>query len=81
IVRQAEGLQAAQEDLDFWGSYVLGHEFTGPPGWELQNLFTTAQLMLRAMLHREESRGVHYREDFPQKDDAKFGRRLVSKLD
>jgi len=25
-----------------------------------------------AALHREESRGGHYREDFPDRDDAKF---------
>lgn len=79
IVRNAEGLKAAQEDMNFWGSYVLQHEFVGPPGWELQNLITTAELMLSAMLVREESRGVHFRDDFPEKDDKRFGKRLVSR--
>jgi L-aspartate oxidase len=78
IVRSATGLQAAIEDMDFWGNYVLSHEFDNPPGWELQNLFTTAQLMLSAMVAREESRGTHFREDFPTQDDARFKRRLVS---
>ncbi|MFO0812048.1 MAG: L-aspartate oxidase [Gemmatales bacterium] len=78
IVRHATGLQAAMEDMSFWGNYVLSHEFTGPPGWELQNMFTTSQLMLSAMLAREESRGTHFREDFPTQDDVRFKRRMVS---
>ena len=33
---------------------------------ELQNLVTCANLVLRSALQREESRGLHFREDFPQ---------------
>ena len=29
------------------------------------------------MLQREESRGVHFRSDFPERDDARFGKRLT----
>lgn len=78
IVRSEEGLISAIDDMAFWGKYVLSHEFTGPPGWELQNLFTVAQLMLPAMLARKESRGVHFRSDYPKADDERFGRRMVS---
>lgn len=78
IVRSEEGLISAIDDMGFWGRYVLSHEFAGPPGWELQNLFTVAQLMLPAMLARKESRGTHYRSDFPKTDDVNFGKRLVS---
>jgi L-aspartate oxidase len=77
ITRDREGLEAALEDLVFWGKYVLSHEMTTQQGWELQNLFTLARLMLAAMLQREESRGVHFRSDFPQRDDARFGKRLA----
>jgi L-aspartate oxidase len=41
---------------------------------ELQNLHTLAVLMARAGLAREESRGSHYRSDFPYRDDEDFGR-------
>jgi L-aspartate oxidase len=78
IVRDQTGLEEAMEDLAFWGNYVLDHEFNSTPGWELQNLLTVARLMLRAMLRRKESRGVHYRSDFPLPDDAHFGIRLAS---
>jgi L-aspartate oxidase len=37
-----------------------------------KNFVTLAKLMAEAALWREESRGGHYREDFPQRDDAKW---------
>lgn len=38
-------------------------------GWRLFNLTTVASLIARAALRREESRGGHFREDFPERDD------------
>lgn len=37
-----------------------------------RNFATLAKLMAEAALWREESRGGHYREDFPSRDDAKW---------
>jgi succinate dehydrogenase / fumarate reductase flavoprotein subunit len=31
-----------------------------------------ARAMLKSALAREESRGAHYRSDFPDRDDARF---------
>ncbi|CAH0529531.1 FAD-dependent oxidoreductase [Vibrio hippocampi] len=39
---------------------------------ETQNMLLNAEMKLRAGLAREESRGTHYREDFPYRDDANF---------
>lgn len=36
---------------------------------ELRNIVLNAELIVRAALSRRESRGGHYREDFPQKND------------
>ena len=36
---------------------------------ELDNLMLTAEAITRSALYREESRGTHYREDFPDRDD------------
>jgi len=38
-------------------------------GFRRFNLITVASLIARAALRREESRGAHFREDFPERDD------------
>lgn len=48
---------------------------------ELRNLETVGELILRSALAREESRGAHYRNDFPQRDDAQFGKHSVIRQD
>jgi L-aspartate oxidase len=40
--------------------------------WRTLNLTTVALLIARAALRREESRGGHFRIDFPQRDDANW---------
>src|SRR5262249_19869143 len=37
--------------------------------WRRYNLLTVARLIARAALRREESRGGHFRQDFPERDD------------
>jgi L-aspartate oxidase len=65
VVRNRAGLQQARELVAFWCRYALRREFDEREGWELQNLLTVARLMIDAALQREESRGVHFRVDFP----------------
>jgi L-aspartate oxidase len=78
IVRDRGRLLEAQGDVGFWCRYALGREFGGKPGWELQNLLTVARLMIDAALARDESRGTHFRSDFPTRDDARWGLRHVT---
>src|SRR6266851_2704325 len=47
-------------------------EHPGRHDYELANLHTLASLMARSALAREESRGSHYRSDFPYRDDDLF---------
>ncbi len=77
IVRDRARLDEARRDVDFWCRYVLGREFDKRQGWELQNLLTVARLMIDAATTREESRGTHFRSDFPQRDDNAWGHRHV----
>src|SRR5262249_54462150 len=77
VVRDRGGLQEAERDVAFWCRYVLAREFEGRAGWELQNLLTIARLMIWAALKREESRGVHFRSDFPTPDDVHWQRPLT----
>jgi len=65
IRRNAEDLRQAASQVEFWDRYVSGREFRTVEGWELQNMLLTARLMIASALAREESRGVHFRDDFP----------------
>jgi len=40
--------------------------------WEALNLHTVALLVARSALARQESRGAHYRTDYPDHNDTKF---------
>src|SRR5207248_5133540 len=39
---------------------------------DLRNMLTASELIARSALMREESRGAHYREDFPNTDHTKW---------
>ncbi len=77
VRRDAEGLGEAIESIDHWRRYVLPRQLGDPAGWELQNMLCAARLMIEAALRREESRGVHSRQDYPQLDDARWRRHVV----
>src|SRR5439155_1449329 len=77
IIRNRAGLQEAERTVAFWCRYALGREFESPQGWELQNLLTLARLMIWSALQRTESRGTHYRSDYPERNDAQWVRRVV----
>jgi L-aspartate oxidase len=69
LFRTREGLSAAVDALD-------GAARSSPPAtadeWRHRNLVTVARLIARAALRREESRGGHFRADFPERDDARW---------
>jgi fumarate reductase (CoM/CoB) subunit A len=46
---------------------------TLPEALTLENMATTARLILHACRERRESRSGHYRTDHPERDDARFG--------
>jgi len=46
---------------------------------ELQSMFTIGELIATAALRREESRGAHFRTDFPHRDDKHWLKRIVMK--
>lgn len=79
IVRDQANLDEAARDVAFWCRYVLAREFGHRPGWELQNLLTVAKLMIAAARERTESRGTHFRSDFPERDNANWTRHVTMK--
>jgi L-aspartate oxidase len=77
VERDAQGLTRALETISSWKRYVMAREFGDSAGWELQNMLTVSELVAKTALAREESRGTHFRTDFPETDDVKWKRHLV----
>ena len=63
IVRSGESLTEAANILSTWHNFLP--QPTDRPSYELNNLLLNARLMTEAALLREESRGAHFRTDFP----------------
>jgi len=76
ITRKAQPLIEAQEIIRFWHRYVMDKIFDSPEGWECQNMLTVSLLIAHAAQLRQESRGVHYRMDHPERDDTRFKRHI-----
>jgi L-aspartate oxidase len=66
------------ESLRLFATLQLPHSARpGRAEHELRNLHVLATVIARAGLAREESRGSHYRSDFPYRDDEKFQKHSV----
>jgi L-aspartate oxidase len=72
ILRNGKELASAIEQL--CGIELPKSEKAGRVEHELRNLHSLALLIARAALAREESRGSHYRSDFPYRNDEDFSK-------
>ncbi|HEX5569182.1 MAG TPA: L-aspartate oxidase [Streptomyces sp.] len=86
VLRSADSLARAAEALDEL-TPVPQDDGTGSkpaePGvesWETTNLHLVARVLVAAALRRTETRGCHWREDHPDRDDAAWRRHLVVAL-
>jgi L-aspartate oxidase len=68
IIRDKEGLNYTAGVLAAWQSSLP--QPTDQPSYELSNLILTGRLLAEAAFIREESRGAHFRSDFPQSSPA-----------
>ncbi|HST64967.1 MAG TPA: L-aspartate oxidase [Mycobacteriales bacterium] len=51
-----------------------------PAAWDATNLHTVSTALVAAAIRREETRGCHWREDFPDRDDARWRGHLLAAL-
>jgi L-aspartate oxidase len=75
LLRDADGLLSLREDLEQMQPHLPAP--ADRQSLELNNLFLLSQLIMESALAREESRGAHFRNDFPQRDDKNFARHSV----
>jgi len=78
VLRSATSLQNTEKDL----ADIARRESSEPcvEAWETTNLFQLAQAIVRSALTREETRGSHWREDFPDQL-PRWSRRILQRMD
>jgi len=89
IVRTETEMLRAKEHLRLMRQRAANVRVTGNrefnPGWhtamDLHNMLTVSEAITMAALERKESRGAHFREDYPQKDERSGKFNLVIKKD
>ncbi|QKW39506.1 L-aspartate oxidase [Actinomadura sp. NAK00032] len=77
VLRGAAGLERAVRELD---GLTGGDAEPGVAAWEVTNLYTVASAIALAARRREETRGSHWREDFPERADGAWRGHLVTRL-
>ena len=74
IIRDGAGLAEAAAKLSSWQAATVAT--TSREDYEIRHLITCGRLMTEAALYREESRGSHFRADFPWTSE-KWRRHIV----
>jgi succinate dehydrogenase / fumarate reductase flavoprotein subunit/fumarate reductase flavoprotein subunit len=85
VVRSREGLLEARGRIEALAEEAAAIAVPGPPeanyAWQealdLVNQLTVARTIVASALAREESRGAHFRSDFPDSDDERWLRHTV----
>ena len=77
-VRNSQGLQQTISDLAQLATKTTN--LVSTQSWEATNLLTVSSFLSNAALRREESRGSHWRTDFPARNDERWLVRIQGKL-
>ena len=77
-VRNANGLTETLEKLAQISNKTT--QASSTQSWEASNLLTVSTMIAQAALRREESRGSHWRSDFPQRNDERWLVRINGKI-
>ena len=75
------GILRAEVDLktahDIWLEMDQERSWKDTEEFEFQNMLDVAKLITEAASIRTESRGAHYREDYPERDDVHWNKHIV----
>lgn len=83
VVRSDASLRACLTEVERLRGQMAEINVGGPAQLigllEVDSLLTVAEIMARAALMRTESRGSHYREDYPHRDDAHWEKSIITR--
>ncbi|HNS32044.1 MAG TPA: L-aspartate oxidase [bacterium] len=77
IEREDEVLCVATKKFEEWKKYAFLKEFSDITGFEALNMLIIASLITEAASMRKESRGTHYRNDYPVQDDKSWKKHII----
>lgn len=77
IIRDEEKLKEALTQVQEIKKETENKAFITIEHWEFINMLTLAELVIKSALMRKESRGAHYRADYPQTDDVNFRKNTI----
>ncbi|WP_377267673.1 L-aspartate oxidase [Peterkaempfera sp. SMS 1(5)a] len=80
LAEAAAHLEAIRADADAEAPDDRKPAVPGVEAWEATNLLCVARVLVAAARRREETRGCHWREDHPDREDAGWRRHLVVRL-
>ncbi|MFE2292084.1 L-aspartate oxidase [Streptomyces sp. NPDC059452] len=86
VLRSATSLATAAQELEALHRSAAADDpapkvaVPGVDTWEVTNLLLVSRVLVAAAREREETRGCHWREDRPDRDDAHWRRHLVVRI-
>lgn len=77
IERDEKGLLKAKKKIENIAQQIVMLQNICVKDFEIQNIVQLSGLIVESALERKESRGAHYRSDYPYKDDENWKRNIV----
>jgi succinate dehydrogenase/fumarate reductase flavoprotein subunit len=74
MIKSEDRMKAALTNIEYYRDHLVPMLYARDPhelrlAIETRNMVLNAEMKLKAALFRTESRGLHYREDYPRRDD------------
>jgi len=77
IIRDEAGLMQAKNKVNDFYDMVKDIKEENPTLYEVKNMLQISKLVIDAALTRKESRGAHFRSDFPMVDDLNWKKNII----
>lgn len=90
LIRDGEGLKQALSDIESLKATLanvsvplstMRYNMDWIDALEVQNMVSVAEMVIKAALMRDESRGAHFRKDHPERNDDKWLKHIVIALE